>query len=240
MLRFAAFTLLLLVSQFTASADTVPEEPVEIGTKPQFVFDTFIIFIIDNHWAIPYGKEAAQRVYHQPKKFAGPPVIAGEGGYVSVLWDEETGLFRLWYRTWSPPSQTKRSGRYATAYAESKDGVHWRLPNIGLYEWTGTTDNNIVWTGIDGRRGGSPFFLDLPKTAKRAFRHVMLYREVDGMHLIGSHDGIHWARSSDLRISAIRCARSTWFTTDRTRFLSVSACNPFFLAAAPSSTSRTM
>jgi hypothetical protein len=35
------------------------------------------------------------------------------------------------------------------SYAESDDGFHWRKPSLGLFEWQGSKDNNIV---LDGSR----------------------------------------------------------------------------------------
>lgn len=180
----------------------LPVEPVEIGTAPQFVFDTYII---DNRWAIKYHTQSMRCVFHQPQKYAGNPVIAGDGGYVALHRDAKSGLFQMWYQTYqNPPEGEKRVGRYAIAYAESKDGISWQLPRLNLYSWKGSKENNIVWTGINGRRGGAPFFPDIPEANKQGYRHVMLYRETDGMHLIGSQDGIHWDRESNLRISPIR------------------------------------
>ena len=34
-----------------------------------------------------------------------------------------------------------------TCYAESKDGIHWTKPNLGLFEWKWSKENNIVWLG---------------------------------------------------------------------------------------------
>ncbi len=31
-------------------------------------------------------------------------------------------------------------------YAESRDGIHWTRPNLGLVEFNGSTDNNIILT----------------------------------------------------------------------------------------------
>ena len=49
--------------------------------------------------------------------------------------------YRMWYRANfnSPP--------YYTAYAESKDGIRWTKPSLGLVEYGGSKDNNIVWVG---------------------------------------------------------------------------------------------
>jgi len=38
--------------------------------------------------------------------------------------------------------------REVTCYAESDDGIHWIKPNLGLYEFHGSKNNNIVWDGI--------------------------------------------------------------------------------------------
>ncbi len=34
-------------------------------------------------------------------------------------------------------------------YAESRDGIHWKKPNLGIVKWNGSTDNNIL---LDGRK----------------------------------------------------------------------------------------
>ena len=35
-------------------------------------------------------------------------------------------------------------------YFESKDGIHWERPNLGLKEWNGSTDNNLLPSGPTG------------------------------------------------------------------------------------------
>ncbi len=179
---------------------SLPKEPVEIGTTPQFVFDNYII---DNHWAIKYKREAVQRAFHQPQKHKANPVIAGEGGYVTVLRDKKKAMFRLWYQTWTPSEVKGKSGRYAIAYAESKDGLKWNLPRLGLHQWKGTKENNIVWTGHDGKRGSQVYFLEVPEKQKRGYPFVMLYGGRGGSHLVGSKDGIHWDKKSVTRITSM-------------------------------------
>lgn len=197
----ASFTVgLWACAQFGAAAAAVPGEPLEIGTDPQYVFDRYVI---DSHWAVKYKREAVERVFHQPRKYEGNPLIAGDGGFGTAIRDPESGTFRLWYQTWTPPETKGRSGRYAVAYAESQDGLRWRRPKFGRYEWNGTKENNIVWLGLNRRRASSPFLLNLPDKQRRGFRHVMLYRSTDGSHLIGSQDGLHWDEESDTHISRV-------------------------------------
>ena len=38
-----------------------------------------------------------------------------------------------------------------TCYAESKDGIHWKKPELGLVEFNGSKANNIVMATINGR-----------------------------------------------------------------------------------------
>lgn len=197
---------ILFAMAFSAAAadepvgnNPLPQEPVAIGSEPQFVFDNYIV---DNHWPIKYKRESMRRVFHQPTKFEENPVIGVDGGYPVVLRDAETGLFRLWYQTWVASPVKGKSGRYAIAYGESRDGLTWTLPKLGLYEWKGTKENNVVWTGLKGKRGSQVFMLDVPAEQKRGYRYVMLYGE-GGSHLIGSHDGIHWDRQSDTVVTNI-------------------------------------
>ena len=43
------------------------------------------------------------------------------------------------------PVSGKRRQTYA-CYAESKDGIHWNKPVLGLFEFNGSKQNNIIWS----------------------------------------------------------------------------------------------
>jgi len=194
------FSSIYMTCRVFGGIGMLPNEPVEIGAEPQFFIDDYIV---DNRWAIKYKKQAVLRVFHQPKKYEGNPLIANDGGYVNVLREEDTGLFRMWYQTHQltgdDPKQPGKS-RYAIAYAESKDGINWRLPKLDLWEWKGTKQNNICWRGIKGR-ASSPHLVDVPEHDRRGHRYVLLYKDSDGLHVIGSPDGLRWDGSSDVRIA---------------------------------------
>ena len=222
-ITFLPALLLLTIPVSTLWAQPLPQEPVKIGTGPQFVFDNYII---DNHWAIKYKREAVQRIFHQPKKYEGNPVISGDGGYATVIRDEKTGMFRLWYQTWVASEIKGKSGNYAIAYGESKDGIHWKLPKLGLLEWKGTKENNIVWKGHDGKRGSQVYFLDLPDKDKRGFRYVMLYGGRGGSHLVGSQDGIHWDKESVTNIAKMHSDTQNSIVYDPHRKEFVMFCRP--------------
>ncbi|MBD3181012.1 hypothetical protein GF312_01900 [Candidatus Poribacteria bacterium] len=80
------------------------------------------------------------------------------------------GKYKAWYtigpcpdpEPFSTKDQIIPGNRSHVAYAESKDGENWELPEIGIYEYAGNKKNNIVFRGdVDGStrgyHGGSVF-----------------------------------------------------------------------------------
>jgi len=75
----------------------------------------------------------------------------------------EAGRYRLWYDCW--PKEHIGSDHMGTfnyvRYAESDNGVDWALPSLGLIEYNGSRDNNIVYgpplTPETGYHGGCVF-----------------------------------------------------------------------------------
>ena len=57
--------------------------------------------------------------------------------YFSIIKDD--GIYRMYYETWAcfDPEYTEGIN---VCYAESKDGIHWERPNLGLVEYNGSKD----------------------------------------------------------------------------------------------------
>ncbi len=172
---------------------------LEIGHDPQLFVDDFLI---DNHWAVKFQTETVVRVPHQPRKHPANPVLPGNGGYVNVAYDKEAGLFRMWYQDFWIQSMEPFKYTYGIAYAESEDGITWKLPRIGKYAFKDTLDNNIVFRGAKGEAAACPYLIDVPDSEKRGYKFIMLCTTAPkGMHLIGSKDGINWEHASRVRIT---------------------------------------
>lgn len=103
--------------------------------------------------------------------------------YGTVLRDADTGRFRMWYNRLR-----------LVLYAESDDGIHWTRPNLGICDWAGATDNNIVYNGLH-----SPSLLYNPESANAELRYVMLGSN-SGYRLLRSPDGLHWTPCADAPI----------------------------------------
>ncbi len=94
------------------------------------------------------------------------PVIRAEGSDMLLVGGSliyEDGLYRLWYDCW-PGSQIP-SGMVGdhnfVRYAESHNGVDWTFPKLGLVEYEGSRQNNVVYgdplTRQTGYHGGCVF-----------------------------------------------------------------------------------
>jgi hypothetical protein len=83
------------------------------------------------------------------------PWEGNTSAYVTVFQDGDR--FRMHYRGAHFDERTKRAAhREVTCYAESRDGLHWLKPELGLFDFEGSSRNNIVWDGT-GTHKFTPF-----------------------------------------------------------------------------------
>jgi hypothetical protein len=120
-------------------------QPLEIGTHRQLFVDDYLIA----------SKENLRRVIHPVTKHPDNPIVLPvkpwEGQYVllygTVLRDEEEGIWKMWYSTMNHfryPQFIFPESTYL-CYATSRDGIHWEKPALGLIDYRGTRENNIVF-----------------------------------------------------------------------------------------------
>ncbi len=154
--------------------------PIDIGTNRQlFVDDLWIADATD-----------VQRVLHEPRRCEvalSPehPWEAGGLSYLTAFYDG--GKIRGWYR--ADPALQDSDFNSITCYAESDDGVHWTKPDLGLVEFQGSKNNNIVWTepGINF----APFKDANPNAAKDE-QYKAIIRDKRTVLALSSPDGIRW------------------------------------------------
>jgi hypothetical protein len=85
--------------------------------------------------------------------------------YPSVIFDEDEGIFKCWYNpfivdeaTSSTPAEQRKAQPYrpkgaremGVCYATSRDGIVWEKPSLGIIEYEGSTQNNLVMRNIHG------------------------------------------------------------------------------------------
>ncbi|MSU49323.1 MAG: glycosyl hydrolase family 32 [Opitutus sp.] len=163
--------------------------PIDLGR--QLLVDDFLIERTD-----------LQRVFHQPRKFEGNPVLKPEtplelhGGICpaaapfsdGVFFDPQDRLFKMWYM----------AGWFQNvALAISKDGIAWQRPDFGVVPGT----NQVVVSREGYQRDGVSVWLDHeaanPQERFKMFHYSRLGeagappKEAGGF-LLTSADGIHW------------------------------------------------
>jgi hypothetical protein len=88
-------------------------------------------------------------------------------------------------------------------YATSRDGVHWDRPNLGLVEFHGSKNNNILKEG-----GSSVVMRDPnapPKTRYRMLEAICGRGKDDGISVLTSPDGLHWSRGVEGKVLPFCC-----------------------------------
>ena len=116
-------------------------------------------------------------------------------GYCTVIKDSE--IYRLYYRG-LPKAGKDGSVAETTCYAESKDGITWTKPDLGIYEIMNTQDNNVVLANHAPFSHNFSPFLDTNPNAKREEKYKALAGTKEtGLYGFRSADGIHWEKISE-------------------------------------------
>lgn len=138
---------LLLAATWLCSAVHVPAADLfdETRATTLFAFDTV---------SIPHTQNLRLEMRSPVKHPANPVVRRGPPGspdalgvqfYGSII--KEGGKYRMWYVAFDDDAQNKvASARWRAAYAESTDGLTWTKPRLGLVEFGGNKDNNLILT----------------------------------------------------------------------------------------------
>ncbi|MDD3151191.1 MAG: hypothetical protein PHV68_10225, partial [Candidatus Gastranaerophilales bacterium] len=121
----------------------------------------------------------------------------GSGSDFEVVF-RDGNLFRMYYTAAQLTNSdgTKIGGHpnYA-CYAESKDGINWVKPDLGLFEFNGSGQNNIIWS-MPQFDNFTPFKDTNPK-CKPDEIYKAVGSGVGGLFAFKSTDGIHWSYLSD-------------------------------------------
>jgi len=108
--------------------------------------------------------------------------------YHTVFQDGD--LYRMYYRGAHFDEKVGGIPSQVVCYAESRDGVRWTKPNLGLVEFKGSKKNNIIWSGL-GSHNFAPF-KDPNPACKPSERYKALASGKGGLYPFKSPDGIHW------------------------------------------------
>ena len=202
------FVVVLVLAEMTATQSATaaaqggvtvtPTEPTVVGEATFFAFDDV---------SIPAAYNLYLSMHAAEKHPANPVLPLGERGdpdewqqryYGTVIRHE--GQFKMWYIGASREGFVMpelgggidfRGFRFL--YGESVDGIHWKKPSLGLMEFRGSRDNNLI--GMPkGFRGYHTTVLYEPEDPdpSRRFKMMALFRlfgdystqpEISSLHL---------------------------------------------------------
>jgi len=196
-LRFSTVmvVLILLPTVCSCSADENQSKVIDVGTRKQLLFDKLFL-----------EKSSGVKLrMNTPFQDKNPVLVADKPweqkvcAYNTVMFDE--GKFRMWYDTISYNEQKKQSCRFLS-YAESKDGINWVKPILGLIEFAGSKNNNIVAPpSPNASQQGGTIFRDDNAPASERYKLWTSYQPSEeekargikrGSYAMVSPDGLRW------------------------------------------------
>src|SRR5438105_752957 len=116
---------------------------VAIGSRVEMFVDDWLIDSSRSRGNVSLQLQTPARreiVLVTDKPWEGP-----DSAYFTAFQDGP--LVRLYYRGIVPGNDA--STGQVTCYAESKDGIHFTRPNLGLVEFEGSKQNNIIYRGVE-------------------------------------------------------------------------------------------
>lgn len=157
-----------------------------LGTRRELFLDDFLIAQL----------EGAELKAHQPAPrdvviTCDAPWEGNTSAYYTLFADNDR--FRMYYRGahWDVAAKKEAHPEFA-CYAESRDGLTFTKPKLGLFEFNGSKENNIVLTGT-----GTHCFTAF-KDANPAAPAEARYKAVSavfkkGLYAYQSPDGVRWS-----------------------------------------------
>ncbi len=176
------------LGQRTAKAEPPASSPIDIGTRVEMLVDDWLID--------PSQRRDVSLQLQTPQRrevvlTTTKPWEGHHSAYYTIF--QDGSKFRLYYR--GSAATRDSSDQQFTCYAESTDGIHFTRPNLGLYEFDGSKENNIIFSGTDSHNFAP--FLDTNPDAKPAERYKALAGIANKLYAFGSADGLHWKRIQD-------------------------------------------
>jgi hypothetical protein len=171
---------------------------IDIGSRRELLVDDFLIDKLVGVELTLHKPEARNVVLTCDAPWEG-----NVSAYYTIF--EDDGLFRAYYRAWHFDGRPKTPAHPAyTCYAESRDGLTWTKPELGLVEFKGSKANNIIQADPDAAQNFVPFKDNHPACAANA-----RYKALAGgmtmlngkkkacLHAYQSADGIHWSKMTE-------------------------------------------
>ena len=181
----AIFSFLTCLISLSA---TQADEPIAIGSRRELFVDRFLIEKLDNVTLQLQRPQPAGVALRFDKPWEGQV-----SGYVTIIQDGD--LYRMYYRgrPLTGYGDNDPRAKEVTCYAESKDGITFTRPSLGLISFGGNKNNNAILADVGPVTHNFAPFLDTRPGVPASER----FKAVGGSSQSGliayvSEDGIHF------------------------------------------------
>lgn len=184
----ATFSLLVILLPLFAAVAENPAPPLKLGSRRELFVDSFLI----------ESMNGVSLKLHEPQP--APPMTepANNLEYGTVIKDGD--VFRLYTRE-GRGAKFDGDSSEVTRYCESRDGIHWTRPKLGLHEIDGNRDNNVILHEKSVCHNFSPFLDTRPGVPAderfKALAGTIMRNPGGGLIAFASGDGIHWRKLSE-------------------------------------------
>lgn len=217
--------LALLLSCWSVVSRAADEPPYQIGAArgPYFFVDQRVI---DDHWLV-------ERFVVPPVRHQKNPLVVkaheweGTGPHAggSVLRDPASGRLQMWYSVFDHDAYTNRKPfSYNVAYAESDDGLDWRRPELGVFDYRGSKSNNLIVLGTDKTQN-----IDVclnPRPDRWPGKYLSIHNQKGGVFVSWSNDGRTFTRLFEKPAIAYHSDTHNNFVYDEVRDRWLLYCRP--------------
>ncbi|MFC4871492.1 hypothetical protein [Negadavirga shengliensis] len=178
--------ILLLVLCLEASYGQV-DPPIFIGDQRELFVDRFLIENLESARLKMHPPIDEGQVFYFDKPWEG-----AFSAYVTIIHDGE--VFRAYYRG-VPTAGKDGNEAEVTCYAESRDGIEWHKPSLGIHEVNGVRDTNVILANAAPITHNFSPFLDKNPHAKGSEKFKALGgTSQSGLVAFVSSDGLNWKK----------------------------------------------
>ncbi|HOX37817.1 MAG TPA: hypothetical protein PL033_07495 [Candidatus Brocadiia bacterium] len=178
------------------------QDAINIGSRLELMVDDFLIERMSGDARLQLHRPERREIVFKTDA----PWEGNACAYQSVF--QDGGVFRMYYhgghyRHSGAPAQTLEEHDWNLCLAESDDGIRWRRPELGLFEFKGSKSNNIVLlpesvAEVKGDPAHTSVFIDAnpdcPPDEK--YKITILGAEPRGLFIMKSSDGVHFSLMS--------------------------------------------
>lgn len=173
--------LLTAQSPIVRAAEPASDGVKPIGSRRELFVDRFLVDRLEN----------AELQLHSPQLAPEMLEPANSLEYATVILDGDR--YRLYTRD-HRNSKFDGDVTEVTRYCESRDGIHWTRPNLGLVEVDGTKDNNVILQSPPFCHNFCPMLDRRPGVPAEERFKALAGTVKSNLHAFVSGDGIHWRK----------------------------------------------